>query len=490
MRRERQTAEHTPRHKKKRKAAGIVFTIYILLVILAVFVIDGRHPSFTVNGDKDMTLEVGAEYTELGAEATAVGRIFKNDGQPLEVSVTGDVDTSKVGEYKVVYHAKALFIPGSAVRHVSVVDTVAPVIELQHNAEQAAVGSMADYVEEGYTASDNYDGDITDKVERTVTDSGVIYTVSDSSGNKTSVERIVLGPPVLTLSGDAELELVASPRFEEPGYEAHDAQGNDLTDRVEVSGNIVPYKVGSYTLTYSVTNDRGKVTSAERTVNVVSAGKPDSVKPDNPKTIYLTFDDGPGPFTEELLDVLARYNVKATFFVTALNSDYEDMIGRAYNEGHSIAVHTYSHDYRKIYASEKAFFDDFNAMEDVIYRQTGQYTKLCRFPGGSSNTVSQFNPGIMSRLVSIMNDMGYKYFDWNVDSDDAGVTKWTDGVYSNVVQGCRDTYGYGYSLVLQHDVKDYSVAAIESIINWGLNNGYTFAALDMTSPAAHHGLYN
>ena len=188
--------------------------------------------------------------------------------------------------------------------------------------------------------------------------------------------------------------------------------------------------------------------------------------------------------------MLARYNVKATFFVTALNSDYEDMIGRAYNEGHSIAVHTYSHDYRKIYASEKAFFDDFNAMEDVIYRQTGQYTKLCRFPGGSSNTVSQFNPGIMSRLVNIMNDMGYKYFDWNVDSDDAGVTKWTDGVYSNVVQGCRDTYGYGYSLVLQHDVKDYSVAAIESIINWGLNNGYTFAALDMTSPAAHHGLYN
>lgn len=68
---------------------------------------------------------------------------------------------------------------------------------------------MADYVEEGYTASDNYDGDITDKVERTVTDTGVIYTVSDSSGNETSVERIVIGPPVLTLSGDTELELVA-----------------------------------------------------------------------------------------------------------------------------------------------------------------------------------------------------------------------------------------------------------------------------------------
>ena len=97
MRKEKQTAEHTPRHRTNKKAAGIVFTIYILLVILAVFVIDGRHPSFTVNGDKDMTLEVGEEYTELGSEATSEGRIFKNDGKPLEVSITGDVDTSKVG---------------------------------------------------------------------------------------------------------------------------------------------------------------------------------------------------------------------------------------------------------------------------------------------------------------------------------------------------------------------------------------------------------
>lgn len=92
--------------------------------------------------------------------------------------------------------------------------------------------------------------------------------------------------------------------------------------------------------------------------------------------------------------MLARYGVKATFFVTALNSDYEDMIGRAYNEGHSIAVHTYSHDYRKIYASEEAFFEDFNAMEDVIYRQTGQYTKLCRFPGGAPTRSASSTPAL------------------------------------------------------------------------------------------------
>lgn len=479
-----------PRRRKKKKATALVLLVYLLLVIVAVFVIDGRHPSFTINGEKDITLEVGSEYTEQGATAQSVGRIFKNGGEPLEVSVSGSVDTSKVGEYDVVYHAKALIIPGSAVRHVSVVDTEAPVIELKHDESPAPIDSMADYVEEGYTATDNYDGDITSKVERTVTDKSVIYTVSDSSGNETTVERVVIGPPVLNLVGGESVELTASPRYEDPGYEAHDAQGNDLTASVEVSGNVVPYKLGTYTVNYSVTNARGETTTAARTVTVVAAEKPESIKPENGKTIYLTFDDGPGPYTAQLLDVLANYGVKATFFVTGLNSDYEDLIGRAYNEGHTIAVHTFSHDYRKIYASEKAFFEDFNAMEDIIYRQTGEYTKLCRFPGGSSNTVSQFNPGIMSRLVETMNNMGYKYFDWNVDSDDAGHTKTSGGIYDNVVSGVWSTAGYGYSMVLQHDVKDYSVAAIESIINWGLSNGYTFAAIDMTSPTAHHGLNN
>ena len=185
--------------------------------------------------------------------------------------------------------------------------------------------------------------------------------------------------------------------------------------------------------------------------------------------------------------MLARYNVKATFFVTALNSDYEDMIGRAYNEGHSIAVHTYSHDYRKIYASEKAFFDDFNAMEDVIYRQTGQYTKLCRFPGGSSNTVSAFNPGIMSRLVTIMNNLGYCYFDWNVSSGDAGETNSTRDIIYNIEAGCSQNV---LNVVLQHDIKDYSVNAVEEVIIWGLNNGYTFRALEENSWGSHHSLFN
>ena len=89
------------------------------------------------------------------------------------------------------------------------------------------------------------------------------------------------------------------------------------------------------------------------------------------------------------------------------------------------------------------------------------------------NTVSQFNPGVMSRLVDIMNNMGYKYFDWNVDSDDAGHTKTTNGIYTNVTEGRLRGGGLRLlPLVLQHDVKDYSVAADREHNQLGLNNGY------------------
>ena len=156
------------------------------------------------------------------------------------------------------------------------------------------------------------------------------------------------------------------------------------------------------------------------------------------KTIYLTFDDGPGPYTAELLDILKQYGVKATFFVTNQQPKYLDLIGRAFREGHTIGVHTSCHDYDRIYASEQAYFDDFFAMEEIVKEQTGDYTRIFRFPGGSSNTVSSFNPGIMSRLTQAMTDMGYQYYDWNVVSGDAGGTNKTKQIVENIETGCQE----------------------------------------------------
>ena len=152
-----------------------------------------------------------------------------------------------------------------------------------------------------------------------------------------------------------------------------------------------------------------------------------------------------------------------------------------------MGVHSSTHNYQQIYSSEEAWFEDFFSMQEIIYQQTGEYTKLFRFPGGSSNTVSNFNPGIMSRLSKIMTDMGYKFFDWNVSSGDAGETNDTQEIIENIINGCA---GRSVSVVLQHDIKDYSVAAVEQVIIWGRNNGYSFRALDMRSPDAHHGINN
>lgn len=205
------------------------------------------------------------------------------------------------------------------------------------------------------------------------------------------------------------------------------------------------------------------------------------------KVIYLSFDDGPGPYTGELLDVLKKYDVKATFFVTASYPDYADLIGRAYDEGHSIGIHSYSHNYYRIYDSVSAYKEDMKLMDDIIKEQTGKRTKLFRFPGGSSNTVSNFNPGIMTELSKTLTGEGYYYFDWNVLSGDAGETTDTGAIYYNVISGCAKN---DVSVVLMHDIKSYSVAAVESIIKWGLESGYTFLALSEESFPAHHPIAN
>lgn len=137
------------------------------------------------------------------------------------------------------------------------------------------------------------------------------------------------------------------------------------------------------------------------------------------KTIYLTFDDGPSPRTPEVLKILRDNGVKATFFVTHISGKSSHYMKDIVAEGHTIALHSYTHDYDKIYASEEAYFADLQQISDLVYSETGVRTNLIRFPGGSSNIVSRFNPGIMTRLTQQVTDKGYVYFDWNVVSGDA-----------------------------------------------------------------------
>ena len=157
-------------------------------------------------GTEPVTVVFGKEqYLEKGATATA-------DGKQLDVTIDGSVDSTKLGVYKIIYRAKYLWLTASAEREVRVVDTTAPVIELKTN-EDYFTKPGEPYEEEGFTATDDYDGDITANVERTEADGKVTYKVKDSSGNETMIVRPIkyadVVAPEIVLKGETSLTLTA-----------------------------------------------------------------------------------------------------------------------------------------------------------------------------------------------------------------------------------------------------------------------------------------
>lgn len=474
--------------KKNKKLVIAVTGIVVTLLFLIILFLSLFNININLNGSPKETIEYGDTYTEQGATAAFNTPASKN--VPLNVTIKGSVDSSKLGTYHIHYKAKKGIFSVQKSREVKIVDTKAPIIELNKiDGYYPKTGET--YQEEGFTATDNYDGDITSKIKRTEDKNVITYTVSDSSGNKTSVQRTIEYndgiAPTITLNGNSDITIKAGTRFEDPGCTAKDSHGNDISDSVSVSDNISTYRAGTYTITYSVTDKFGNETSIDRTVTVEAVKQTATTSSGN-KVVYLTFDDGPGAHTQQLLDILDKYNVKVTFFVTNVNSGYENMIAKEAAAGHTVAIHSASHDYKKIYSSVDAYFADLNEMSDIIYAQTGQRPKLIRFPGGSSNTVSlKYCSGIMTTLTKAVTDQGYKYFDWNVSSGDAGGTTSTEEVYQNVVNGMKS---HNVSVVLQHDIKGFSVNAVERIIQWGLANGYTFLPLTTSTEDVHHGVNN
>ena len=459
---------------------------------------DTRKLSLALNGEREFYLEYGQLYLEPGVNAQLLSEESIMD---VPVTTQGEVNAQTLGKYLIKYTAQVEDIIRTDYRRVHVVDTQRPVITLVTNPGSYTILGQP-YVEEGFSATDNHDGDLTGQVIRTEDNGIVTYTVSDSSGNTTTVKRTIAyydpGNPKILLDGAKTILLMAGDTYEEAGYYATDDYNEDLTPFVTVENNLDCQTPGKYTLRYTLTSDYGVRVTDERTVYVLPPEAMPEEFQENPlpqggtdftsngKTIYLTFDDGPSKYTEKLLDILAKYDVKASFFV--VQSSRADMIARAYREGHTIAIHTYSHNYSKIYASDDAFMADMQAISDVILQQTGHKTTLTRFPGGSSNTISRnYNKGIMTRLTQKLTELGYQYFDWNVDSNDAGGARTADKVFENVTKGVTDRTN---SVVLQHDTHEYSIDAVERIIVWGLCNGYTFKPLDQDSPTCHHPVNN
>ncbi len=208
---------------------------------------------------------------------------------------------------------------------------------------------------------------------------------------------------------------------------------------------------------------------------------------DDKKVVYLTFDDGPSENTKKIIDILAQYDAKATFFITGANEECRSYIKEAYDAGHTIGLHTYSHDYAAVYASDEAYFDDLAKIGEVAKEQIGYVPCFIRFPGGSSNRVSaKYNNGIMSRLVTAVQEQGYQYYDWNIDSSDAaGGDK--ASIEANSTAGTAN-----HIMILCHDTqtKTATVEALPYILEYYTNQGYKFEAIDRESYVCHHGVQN
>lgn len=204
--------------------------------------------------------------------------------------------------------------------------------------------------------------------------------------------------------------------------------------------------------------------------------------------VYLTFDDGPCGYTDDVLAVLDKYGIKASFFLTGSHPSMFKYIKDIADGGHGIGVHSYSHEYYQCYASEQAFYDECEKMNDVIEEYTGCRTDILRFPGGSSNTVSaKYVKGLMTALAAGVADRGYSYFDWNVSSGDTGSNATVDSIIANVKKGIKK---HKESVVLMHDFKKNTLTALPYIIEWGLENGYEFRPLTSSAPGCHQKINN
>ncbi len=479
--------------KKKKIISYIkVFSIMLLVTVIAMgtqYLLEKPH----LRNKEPIKIEVNQKDKLLKPEM-----IYHGKEMSEQVEIIGEVDYHKVGEYEV--QLKIPYLNGYTYEKqvVKVIDEEPPVITLTGGEEITQSYQAKEYVEPGFTVSDNYDEDLTQKVtcqreEMNDKQFKIHYTVTDSSGNTATAVRTVTIvddiSPVITLKQASEIiTIYVGDTYTEKGATAIDEMDGDVSEKIQISGSVDISKVGTYQVHYRVSDMAGNMAEKVLTVQVIE--KQDTGGIAKPGTIYLTFDDGPSSsITPKILDILKEKNVKATFFILNYGSSTEELVKREAREGHSIGIHGYSHDYHQVYQSEKAYMENLSKLREKIKASTGVDTVITRFPGGSSNTVSKFNPGIMTRLTKLVVDKGYRYFDWNVSSGDAGDVKTKEAVYQNVTKGLSKNRA---NVVLMHDFSGNTktLNALADIIDYGKANGYTFDRITPATAMVTHRVNN
>ena len=402
-----------------------VILLAVLVVLLGAFAVYGtrniwgKKPQLTLNGESVETVEGGGAYVDPGATA-----MLGNEDISNQVTVSGTVDMTKPGDYSLTYSVTYRKETYSVSRLVSVRDTKGPDILLNEPEGGMELTSMDQFTDPGFTATDAVDGDLTSRVstEQVQVDENlvmVVYTVTDSSGNTATADRMITLKP-------------APPETE-----------------------------------------------------AAAADSGDSI-------ICLTFDDGPSTkVTPRILDILKENDVKATFFIINYEESMIPLLQRMIDEGHTIGIHTWSHEYSECYASMDSYYEGVIRLRDKLKEDTGYEAFCCRFPGGASNTVSKkYTPGVMTYLAEKMPAEGFQYYDWNADSTDA---EGNNRPVETLVKNATDGFKQGRTnILLCHDTnaKETTADALQQIIDYGRKNGFIFQPITKNTKPVHHGINN
>ena len=296
-------------------------------------------------------------------------------------------------------------------------------------------------------------------------------SIFDSTPDDTIAPTLTTRGPMMIMEGEPH-----DSTFLTRGVKYSDNSGEaKLTiDASKVNWN----RQGIYEVTYSVNDSAHNVTTVTEQLRVV--GK-------NEKIVYLTFDDGPSVCTDQILNILRQERVKATFFVTAQFTPYLNRMAAIAKDGHEVAIHTYSHNF-KIYKSIDSYFADLNKLNDLIEKYTGKRARIMRFPGGCSNSIyRKYNsdPKFMDRLCVALLDSGYQFVDWNLDSGDARGNNIAADRLVRSACGSR----HNIQCLLMHDTgaKRTTVTALPQIIRYFKQHGYEFGVLNSVDYQCWHG---
>lgn len=458
---------------RKNLVKSIIGMALILVVIVGTFLFFNASD---IQFQSDCQAEINSmiDYTQF------IKSVKGGDVNDVEID-NSQVKTDQIGKYDVIYKYKK----EERKLSVKIVDTKAPEFNVQE--KKVALNQTVDPQDLVRDIKDDTETKVSFEKKYSFDKIGtqqVSVIVEDTSGNKTQktvnveVVKDEKGPDIIV--GNASVVVGSSIDFNALATVKDDFDKNPSLS-VEI-GDFDNQKKGDYAVKYIAKDASGN--QSEKTINVQVIDKTDK----NEKVVYLTFDDGPSVHTPEVLDILERYGCKATFFITGMNATYRKYIKTAYDAGHTIGLHTYSHSYSKVYASTDAYFEDLEKIGQLAKEYIGFVPKYIRFPGGSSNTVSKkYTKGIMSQLTKMVTEKGYIYYDWNSENGD-GYSKMSQSEMIKRATSSKENQ----IMILMHDAngKQNTVETLPEIIEYYQKKGYTFKAIDDSSLVPHQHVNN